>query len=344
MDYKQFALSVHEAQNRLRKNPQSFIPILEARLKLFEGNLYKAPGKIPLRTNEGPAAVKECIEVLRKTKPLGELAFDPNLTKAGTDHVNDIGPKGITGHSGSDGSGPFDRIKRYGAFNCVAENIDFGSNNGEEVIISLIVDDGVSSRGHRTNMLKSDYDITGIACGYHQGYDHCTVIVYSNKGKGSGQNADFGKQTSFNKEFADLQNHFSKPFGDDFNAKKMNEMKVEMTSHVEKGVQIIKTSEKTAIRTVNGVTTKTVYKTVFYADGSKKEEVQEITEGGEASGKQSRNLVEEWKMEEAKKNEKVNEPVKEEKTSKKKSGGLKSFFLCGCGSSKSKKNKYEAKV
>lgn len=343
MDYKQFALSVHEAQNRLRKDPQSFIPILEARLKYFEGSLYKAPGKIPLRTNEGPAAVKECIEVLRKTKPLGEMAFDPNLAKACTDHVNDIGPKGVTGHNGSDGSRPFDRIKRYGAYNSVGENIDFGSTSGEEVIISLIVDDGVSSRGHRTNMLNADYDITGVACGVHQGYQHCTVIVYSRKGKGSGQNGNSGSMTNFNKEYTDLQQHFSKPFGEDFNGKqKMNEMKIETSSHGEKGAQIIKTSEKTAIRTVNGVTTKTVYKTVWYSDGSKKEEVQEINESGESPSKPAKNLVEEWKMQEAQKNEQVKEPVQEapKKVKKEKSG---CFFMCGSGGSK-KKSKYEAKV
>lgn len=45
--------------------------------------------------------------------------------------------------------------------------------------VNLMVDDGVSNRGHRKNMFSPDFKYVGIACGYHGAYDHCTVLDYA---------------------------------------------------------------------------------------------------------------------------------------------------------------------
>src|SRR5688572_4750182 len=102
MDYKFLTQRVLAVHNQVRKSPQSLIPKLEDMLKFFDGNVFKKPGKIPLRTQEGPNAVRECIEFLRKASPVDTLVFDDGMTKACQDHVNDIGPKGSVSHSGSD--------------------------------------------------------------------------------------------------------------------------------------------------------------------------------------------------------------------------------------------------
>ena len=48
-----------------------------------------------------------------------------------------------------------ERIEKYGEWNGkIGENIDFGSNEAMEIVISFLVDDGVSSRGHRMNLLN----------------------------------------------------------------------------------------------------------------------------------------------------------------------------------------------
>lgn len=42
------------------------------------------------------------------------------------------------------------RIEKYGKWiGRAAENIDFGGKTGIEVVLSFIIDDGVTSRGHR---------------------------------------------------------------------------------------------------------------------------------------------------------------------------------------------------
>ena len=56
-------------------------------------------------TQESPAAYREVIEYLKSAKPITKpLAWSQELANACRDHCNDTGPKGITGHDGTDGS------------------------------------------------------------------------------------------------------------------------------------------------------------------------------------------------------------------------------------------------
>jgi len=48
-----------------------------------------------------------------------------------------------------------------------------------QVLIDLAVDDGVSGRGHRTNIFKDAYAYTGMYTGTHATYDTQTVLVYT---------------------------------------------------------------------------------------------------------------------------------------------------------------------
>ena len=87
-----------------------------SRLSKFEGNVFKRGDGINQMTHEGAAAVKEAIDVLSKTPPVKLFEkMPPGMALAALDHVNDTGPKGLTGHDGSDGCKLSDRLDRYGA-------------------------------------------------------------------------------------------------------------------------------------------------------------------------------------------------------------------------------------
>lgn len=89
---------------------------------------------------------------------------------------------GISGHTGSDGSSMSARLTRYGDWmGKIGENIDFGGKTGKDVVISLIVDDGVMNRGHRSNILSKDFAKTGVACAAHSQWDACTVLDYASE-------------------------------------------------------------------------------------------------------------------------------------------------------------------
>ena len=60
--------------NLARTNPAAYAAHLEAMLPLFDGDVIRRPGSnVGLRTNEGPAAVREAIRFLRQQQPLAPM-------------------------------------------------------------------------------------------------------------------------------------------------------------------------------------------------------------------------------------------------------------------------------
>lgn len=167
--------------NLARTNPAAYAAHLEELLPLFDGYVIRRPGSnVGLRTNEGPAAVREAIRFLRQQQPLPAMTWADGIWRAARDHVRDQGPSGATGHDGRDGSDMDQRIRRYGRWlTTAAENIDYGSETAREVLISLIVDDGVASRGHRSNIFNPALRVMGGACGPHSRYRQMCVIDYA---------------------------------------------------------------------------------------------------------------------------------------------------------------------
>lgn len=166
--------------NAARTNPQAYAAKLENLTQYFDGDLLKMPGEIPLKTQEGVSAVNEAIEVLKSTSPVSPLTASWGMSQAAADHVKDQGPVGHLGHTGSDSSQPWDRLDRYGEWKkVVGENITYGPNTGEDVVMGLIIDDGVPDRGHRDNIFKPEFRVTGVACGEHAEYRIMCVITYA---------------------------------------------------------------------------------------------------------------------------------------------------------------------
>ncbi len=180
-NYEKIAREVFTQTNLARTNPQEFAEHLIEYKKLFHGNstmIYK--DGVNWQTNEGVTPVKEAIAALLKQKPLPALEYSEGMSKGAADHVKDTGPKGTVGHAGSDKSSPFDRINRYGAWHLTAgENIAYGAGSGRDMVMELIIDDGVPGRGHRENIFNADFKITGVACGYHKVYELMCVIDYA---------------------------------------------------------------------------------------------------------------------------------------------------------------------
>jgi len=166
--------------NGARMRPAAFARYLTALLPYFDGKVLRKPGEVGLLTEEGATAVREAIVFLERADPLSALEHSPVLAAAARAHALDQGPRGALGHTGSDGSTMSDRISRYGRWTgSIAENIDYGSRIARDVVISLIVDDGVPSRGHRNNIFNPDSRHVGVACGVHRQYGTMCVIDYA---------------------------------------------------------------------------------------------------------------------------------------------------------------------
>ena len=139
--------------NLARTQPKAYAAILSA---------HARPGR------EGSSAVREAVRFLEKASPLPPLESSSGLNRSAMDHVADTGGRGTMSHSGSDGSRSWDRVERYGRWmGLVGENISYGNRSARQIVIQLIVDDGVRGRKHRANIFQKGYRVAGVAYGHH---------------------------------------------------------------------------------------------------------------------------------------------------------------------------------
>lgn len=185
--------------NFVRTRPKEYaLERLTPRLKNYKGNDYYRSSTEIISTREGAAACIECIEVLKKQKPLCPLTMDAFLCKSAAMHMRDQSETGTVGHEGSDGSHSYDRIERAGfKGNPVGENLSYGATNPIDIVANLMIDDGVPDRGHRENFLEPRYDRVGVS--YAQGkkvaYGALCVIDLGGSGQG-GQTAEAPRQSA----------------------------------------------------------------------------------------------------------------------------------------------------
>jgi hypothetical protein len=84
------------------------------------------------------------------------------------------------GHYGNHGTDPGNRISRYGVVSQGwAENIAYGRHTAREIVLALIVDDGVRGRGHRKNIFNPTYNVAGAAYGSHARFGSVCSIDFA---------------------------------------------------------------------------------------------------------------------------------------------------------------------
>jgi uncharacterized protein YkwD len=140
--------------NLVRGNPSGYVPYIQEYIEQL-----KKTGDM----GNSIATAQELIAELKKTKTLSTLQPLQCVYTAAKKHGEDQKRRGDTDHQGSDGSYPWDRVKRE----CPDlqdgnENLVGGPANVRRAVILLLVDAGIEGRGHRKTMLNPDWQY--VAC------------------------------------------------------------------------------------------------------------------------------------------------------------------------------------
>jgi uncharacterized protein YkwD len=121
---------------------------------------------------------------LKKTNNLNPLLPEKDLTAVAQGHAQNSGEKGTTGHSGFK--------KRFeplmgNPYKHVGENCSYGYEQAIDIVISLLIDEGIENLGHRNNILASDFNSIGVAIRPHRSYRINCVMDFGNRDR-SGMN------------------------------------------------------------------------------------------------------------------------------------------------------------
>jgi len=167
--------------NKVRNNPGQYAELyIKLTLKYYHGKNYSEPGQITIVTQEGAQAVSSCISALLVSRKAGVLQPDRGISLVAKDRAVDQSKTGKTGHYGSDGSSPFQRMERYGGgYSTAGENCAYGPNRGRDIVVQFLIDDGVPSRGHRKNIMSTDFNQAGVSIQTHPQFRYCCVIDYA---------------------------------------------------------------------------------------------------------------------------------------------------------------------
>lgn len=132
--------------------------------KAPKGTFEKAPhGALADRDYSGtslnPERARDLINQYRHEKKLKPLRLNAKLSEAAKEHSRDLAKWDRISHYGSDGSNPWDRVKRTGyQARLAAENVGTGQVSFEEVLRGW-----KESPGHNKNLLLSDAQEMGLA-------------------------------------------------------------------------------------------------------------------------------------------------------------------------------------
>src|ERR1043166_9710825 len=153
--------------NLARQNPALYATFIQELRSRMNGNILILPGHTRIRTKEGTAALDEAIRFLQNARPLPPLTASRGMSRAAADHCADQANGGF-GHEGRDRSHAGQRIARYGNFSgSWGENISYGKSTARDVVLALIIDDGLPARKHRANIFNPNFNFAGAAFGPH---------------------------------------------------------------------------------------------------------------------------------------------------------------------------------
>ena len=116
---------------------------------------------------------------LRNTRNLHLLRPLEALHKSASHHAHDMGSKGLLGHDSSDGTTFTMRIHNFHKPVTVSENINYGYEDAISIVMEMLIDEGVTNRTHRHNILGQTFNHIGVSIRPHKMMEFNCVMDFS---------------------------------------------------------------------------------------------------------------------------------------------------------------------
>lgn len=114
---------------------------------------------------------------LAKIKGLPLFYPEEDLYRVSLAHAISSGKKGTTGHQGFE--------KRYspilGKYREVAENCAYGFDTAADILIELMIDEGIPDLGHRKNLLHPTHNSIGVSIQPHKRFGNNCVMSFGTR-------------------------------------------------------------------------------------------------------------------------------------------------------------------
>lgn len=124
----------------------------------------------PSKFNMNSSYVSSLKHTLNTMVPVEKLKGSQEMKRLANCFVIEQGPKGVIGH---------DRFTCPDVF--FGECCSYGLSNSLEIVLQLLVDEGISSLGHRKICLDSKYHSIGVSIGSHKTYGSMAVLDFDLK-------------------------------------------------------------------------------------------------------------------------------------------------------------------
>ena len=146
--------NIYLYSNLVRMYPQKFYPFYRA-FSIAEGKESELT-----RNRYYTTFTKE----LKSRRPVSTLYPDRKMFELAKCWAEESGTKGLIGHDREE------CVRGYDGENCA-----YGYSTGMEIVMQLLIDEGVKDFGHRVNLLYPDWKGLGVAIRNHKDYQFCGV-------------------------------------------------------------------------------------------------------------------------------------------------------------------------
>jgi uncharacterized protein YkwD len=126
--------------------------------------------------------VKSLRRDLKKQDRLAPLIPEKDLFAVAVGHALQSGKQGRTGHQGF--KQRFEPLLGN-PYTHVGENCSYGYEQAIDIVLGLLIDEGVKDLGHRHNILSADFNSVGVAIRPHKRYRTNCVMDFGARNRSS---------------------------------------------------------------------------------------------------------------------------------------------------------------